>query len=145
MTLLGKSTDVQFRADIRILMSISNSFILKCLYEICGSQVNDCEIMVFYIKTRRSQWPHGLRHELSSPAWTLGSWVQNPLEAWMCVCIYSVFVLFCVQISAVQRTDPPSKESYRLCIRLRNCKSGQGPTEDCRTTHTHIYMAKCGS
>jgi hypothetical protein len=27
----------------------------------------------------RSQWPRVLRHELSSPAQTLGSWVLNPL------------------------------------------------------------------
>jgi hypothetical protein len=44
----------------------------------------------------RSQWPRGLRHEMSSPAWTLGSWVRIPLEAWMFVCVYSVFVLSCV-------------------------------------------------
>jgi hypothetical protein len=35
----------------------------------------------------------GLRHELSSLAQTLGSWVRNPLEACMSVCVYSVFVL----------------------------------------------------
>jgi hypothetical protein len=44
---------------------------------------------------RRSKWPRGLRHELSSSARTLGSWVRIPLEAWMSVCVYSVFVLFC--------------------------------------------------
>jgi hypothetical protein len=44
----------------------------------------------------RSQWPRGLRYEMSSPAWTLGSFVRIPLEAWMFVCVYSVFVLFCV-------------------------------------------------
>jgi hypothetical protein len=30
------------------------------------------------------------------------------------VCIYSVFVLFCVQAEALQWADPPSKESYRV-------------------------------
>jgi hypothetical protein len=45
---------------------------------------------------RRSQWPRGLRHEPSSPTRTLGSWVRIPLEAWMSVCVYFVFVLFCV-------------------------------------------------
>jgi hypothetical protein len=42
---------------------------------------------------------HGLsrlRHELSSLAWTLGSWVRIPLKAWMSVFFYSVFMLFCV-------------------------------------------------
>jgi hypothetical protein len=42
----------------------------------------------------RSQWPRGLRHEMSSPAWTLGSWVRIPLEAWMFAFIQ--FVLSCV-------------------------------------------------
>jgi hypothetical protein len=31
--------------------------------------------------TGRSQWPRGLRHELSSPAQTLGEWFRIPLEA----------------------------------------------------------------
>jgi hypothetical protein len=44
----------------------------------------------------RSQWPRSLRHEMSSPAWTLRSWARIPLEAWMFVCVYSVFVLSCV-------------------------------------------------
>jgi hypothetical protein len=81
---------------------------------------------------RPSQWPRGLRHELSTPAKTLGSWVRIPLEAWLFVCIYSVFVLSCVQVAALRRADPPSKESYWLCIRLSNWKSGQGPTKGCR-------------
>jgi hypothetical protein len=38
----------------------------------------------------------------------------------------------CVQVAALRWADPPSKESYRLCIGLRNCKSGQGPTKGCR-------------
>jgi hypothetical protein len=37
----------------------------------------------------RSQWPRGLRYELSSPAQTLGSLVQIPIDAWLC--LYSVF------------------------------------------------------
>jgi hypothetical protein len=64
----------------------------------------------------RSQWPRSLSYELSSPIETLGSWVRIPLKAWMSVYVYSVFVLFCVQVAALRLTDPPSKESYRLCI-----------------------------
>jgi hypothetical protein len=56
-------------------------------------------------KFSRSQW-----HEPSSHAGTLGSWVRIPLEAWMSVCVYSVFV------AALRRADPPSKKSYRLCM-----------------------------
>jgi hypothetical protein len=81
---------------------------------------------------RRAQWPRGLRHELSSPAQTLGSWVRIPLEAWMPVCFYCVFVVSCMQVAALHQADPPSEESYRLCIRSRNWRSGQGPTKSCR-------------
>jgi hypothetical protein len=44
---------------------------------------------------RRSQWPRGHRHEMPSPAWTLGFWVRIPLNAWMFICVYSVFLLSC--------------------------------------------------
>jgi hypothetical protein len=75
----------------------------------------------------RSQWSRDLRHELSSPSQTLGSCFRIPLEARMFVCVYSVFVLSCVQLAALWLADPPSKESYRLCKRSRNRKTGQGP------------------
>jgi hypothetical protein len=39
-----------------------------------------------------SKWPRGLKHEMSSPAQTLGSWVQTPVEA----CVYSLFMLSCI-------------------------------------------------
>jgi hypothetical protein len=42
----------------------------------------------------RSQWPRCLRHEMSSSAWTLGSWVRIPLEALMFAFI--LFALSCV-------------------------------------------------
>jgi hypothetical protein len=44
----------------------------------------------------RLRGPRGLRHELSSPAQTLESWVRIPLESWMFVGGYFVSVLFCV-------------------------------------------------
>jgi hypothetical protein len=28
----------------------------------------------------------------------------------------SLFVSFCVEVAALPRADPPSKESYQLCI-----------------------------
>jgi hypothetical protein len=34
-------------------------------------------------------------------------------------CLYCVR-LFCVQVEALQRADPPSKESYQLCRGSRN-------------------------
>jgi hypothetical protein len=42
----------------------------------------------------RSQWPHSLKHGMSSPVETLGSWVRIPLKAWMSAFI--LFVLYCV-------------------------------------------------
>jgi hypothetical protein len=40
-----------------------------------------------------SQWPRGVRLKLSSLARTQGSCVRIALQAWMSVCVYSVFVL----------------------------------------------------
>jgi hypothetical protein len=57
-----------------------------------------------------------------------------PLKAWLSVlvCVYSVFVLLCMCVEVLRRADPPSKESYRLCIGSSNWKSCQGPTKGCR-------------
>jgi hypothetical protein len=49
--------------------------------------------------TGRSQWPRGLRHELSSLDRTLGSWVSVPLTAWMfrvCMRLFCVYVVLCL-------------------------------------------------
>jgi hypothetical protein len=43
-----------------------------------------------------SEWSRRLRHELSSLARTLGSWVLIPIKAQMSVFVYSMFVLFFV-------------------------------------------------
>jgi hypothetical protein len=61
-------------------------------------------LMLLYIS--QSQWPRHLRHELSLPTETLGSWVWIPLEAWMFVWIYSVFVLSCVGSGLVASWSP---------------------------------------
>jgi hypothetical protein len=52
-----------------------------------------------------------LRHEPSSSARTLVSWVRIPLKAWVYVCVYSVFLLFCMYVAALWPADPPSTES----------------------------------
>jgi hypothetical protein len=80
----------------------------------------------------RSQWPRGLRNELSSPAQTLLSWFRIPFKAWMSVSVYSTFVLSFVQVTALRRADPPSKGSFRLCKRSRKWKTGQGSTKSRR-------------
>jgi hypothetical protein len=41
---------------------------------------------------------------------------SNPTQGMdVCVCVYSAFVLSCVLVAALRRTDHSSKESYRLC------------------------------
>jgi hypothetical protein len=74
----------------------------------------------------RSQWPRGVKHELSSFARNFGSWFRIPLNAWMSI-LYA-FIL-CVGREALRRSDHPSKECYWLFKRSRNWKSSQGPTK----------------
>jgi hypothetical protein len=54
------------------------------------------EIILIFSNSSPSQWLRGLRDEPSSLARTPGSYVRIPLKACMSVCVYSVFVLFCV-------------------------------------------------
>jgi hypothetical protein len=51
---------------------------------------------IYLMRACQSQSRRGLRYGLSSPDQTLGSWVRIPLEAWMLVYVYFVFVLSCV-------------------------------------------------
>jgi hypothetical protein len=74
-----------------------------------------------------------------SKAWTVfprsnaGFVGSNPTQGmYVYVCLFCVCVLSCVQVEALRWTDPPAKESYRLCKRSRNWKSGQGPIKGCR-------------
>jgi hypothetical protein len=47
----------------------------------CFESHNDSNNFVIVFLVGQSQWPHGLWHEMSSPAQTLGSWVQITLKA----------------------------------------------------------------
>jgi hypothetical protein len=83
---------------IKTLHSIF-SFILQNIQRFCDYQ--DSFLQKKYLSfleylIYRSQWPCGLKHELSSPTRTLGSWVRITLEVRMPVCIYSVLVFLCV-------------------------------------------------
>jgi hypothetical protein len=49
--------------------------------------------MYLYIHSSRSQWPRGMRQELSSLVRTLASWVQVPHKAWMSLC---AFIILCL-------------------------------------------------
>jgi hypothetical protein len=55
-----------------------------------------CSIFLPSISVFVNQRPRGLSHELSPLARTLGSWVRIPLKAWMFMCAFILFVLFCV-------------------------------------------------
>jgi hypothetical protein len=52
----------------------------------------------------------------------------------VCVRVYSVFLLSCVQVAALRRADHSSRESHRLCkyVRIRNWTRSQGRTKGCR-------------
>jgi hypothetical protein len=69
----------------------------------CKVTANTYTVHLFCVITAmsRSQWPPCLRHESSSPAQILGYWIRIPLEAWISVCVYSVFVLPCVHVTAL--------------------------------------------
>jgi hypothetical protein len=75
-----------------------------------------------------------------SKAWTVfarskaGVVGSNPTQGMdVCVCVYSVFVLSCVQVAALRQADHSSKESYRLCKKdYESEERDQGPTRGCR-------------
>jgi hypothetical protein len=68
----------------------------------------------------------GLRHEPSSPALTLRSWVWIQLEAWMSVCVYSVFVLSCVGSCLVTGWSPVQGDLETL-YRIKKLKKWPRP------------------
>jgi hypothetical protein len=65
----------------------------------------------------RPQWPRGLRHELSSLARKLGSWVRIPLKARMSACVYTVCVV--LYSSGVGAGLIHSPRSPTDCLRIK--------------------------
>jgi hypothetical protein len=67
------------------------------VYQVCESSfslfqtfLNKGSYCAMYLRwcircSSRSEWPCGLRHELSVLAWMLWWWVEIPLKAWMSV------------------------------------------------------------
>jgi hypothetical protein len=76
--------------------------------------------------------PRGIRYEQSSSARTLGSWVRIPLEAWLYVYIYSVFVLFFCVDSGLATGWFLVQWVLPTVYRIKKVKSGQGPTKGYR-------------
>jgi hypothetical protein len=65
------------------------------LYEILRTKMN----MQSLHARRRSRWPSGLSHVLTSLARKPGSWVRIALRAWMfgvCMCLFCVCVVLCL-------------------------------------------------
>jgi ABC-type xylose transport system permease subunit len=80
-----------------------------------------CNVFTFVSCTfnhGRSQWPCGLRHELSSLARTLRSWVRIPLKAWVSIlCAFIMHLRYSAfRYRPCEGLDPPFNESYRLYI-----------------------------
>jgi hypothetical protein len=116
---------VPIRSKMPITVHHRNSFLRwRCYRQKCELLILSEYSPAMTITDKQGNLPITLaarcRHELPSPAQTMGSWVRIPLKAWMSLCVYSVFLLSYVQVAALRWADPPSKESYRLCIGLRN-------------------------
>jgi hypothetical protein len=53
----------------------------------------------------------------------------------MSVSVYSIFVLSCVQATALRRADPPSIESYRMCNKAEETeRAAKVQQRGCRDT-----------
>jgi hypothetical protein len=95
-----------------------------------GNERVPMDVMAFYIKRTqssaagRSQWPRGLRHELSSLSQTLGSCVRIALKTWMSVCVYSLCAVLCVG-RGLARGWSPVQGILPTVYKLRNWKSGR--------------------
>jgi hypothetical protein len=69
-------------ATLLCRLTINIIFLLQLLRSGINIYVNNN-----YTELSRSQWPRGLRHEMSSRARTLGSWVRIPFKVWLSLCI----------------------------------------------------------
>jgi hypothetical protein len=100
---------------------------------LCASKIPFSFYLIFItILSGRSQWSRGLRHELSSLAlWNSGFEFHSGHRCLCCVRLFCVCVVLCIG-RGLAADWSPSKESYRLGIRPRNWKTGQGQTKDCR-------------
>jgi hypothetical protein len=90
----------------------------------------------------RSQWPRGLKHELSSLARTLGSWVRIPLRAWMfgvCMRLFCVCVALCVG-SGLATAYPSSKGPYRPRKMITKLNKRHDPEWDGRAIEKKHFL-----
>jgi hypothetical protein len=73
----------------------------------------------------RSQFSRGLRHELSSLARTLGSWVRIPLKAWMSVCAF--ILCLCCPVCRWRPCDGLilRPRSLIVCVKKKDYETGE--------------------
>jgi hypothetical protein len=83
------------------------------------------------IRLGRSQWPRGLSMKCLRLLEHWDRMFESQLEAWMSLCVYSVFVLSCVQVaSALRRADPPS---HTDCVNNQDTEeAAEVQHKDCR-------------
>jgi hypothetical protein len=81
----------------------------------------------------QSQWPSGLRHELSSLALTLGLGFRIPLKTWMSVCVYSV-----CRKRPCDALIPRPRIPTERCVGLMLCRTRHWLTEGCRTPYSGL-------
>jgi hypothetical protein len=78
----------------------------------------------------RSQWSRSLMRLHSLEHWDRGFESHSRHG-----CLFAFILCLCCSVcrlTTLRWAGPPSKESYQLCIGLRNWKSDQGPTKYCR-------------
>jgi hypothetical protein len=114
-------TSVYFYQDARRHIPEDSAVLIK-LFSSIGTKFfvkNILPVLKHTVAARSKAWTAFARSKTgilgSNPTWGMD----------VCVCVYSVFVLSCVQVTALILADPPSKETYRLCKRWRNWKSRQ--------------------
>jgi hypothetical protein len=99
-------------SPVNAVHTLTSGFINICLYIFPTSKGQVCTsishmrvtfpvhliiiISSSYVCKGRPQWPRSLRHELCSPAQTLGSWVWIPFEAYM----FAFILCFCGPVYA---------------------------------------------
>jgi hypothetical protein len=86
----------------------------------------------------RSQWPRGLKHELSSFARTLGSWIRTPIKAWMSLCAF-ILRLCCLVFmqrpcdGLITRARSPTD-----CVQIRELKKRPGLNKGLRAIKENV-------
>jgi hypothetical protein len=84
------------------------------------------EINVYLVvdKTEcRSQWPFARSKDV-----IVGSNPTQGIDVY--VCLFCVYVLSCMQIAALRRANPSTKESYRLCKKIKKLKKRTRPYKE---------------